>query len=266
VALTDHASLYGALNEHAINRVAQLLEQERPSLFNYATKAVIAQPSLLCQALNTNPEVAKRNNPMITEKQALPVLGTNGLYFLDYGFQLSIIQIDFAPGSSIALPPELSPLQPQCLAAHIGVSGGVACPSSDVIQQLVPVADLKVPTVIPTSQLSCFSVDAFIVLGAELSGTPPNEMVNVHFDGFKLLGFVAPGLEAILECYVNVVMQLAVLPRLKTLIRTAFQFPLQSLPLRFDLTFTPISSNVPFNPAVEDDQVKVYLDAQVVKI
>lgn len=276
MALTDHASLYAAVTESGINRVAQLVMRQRPSLFNYATAGLIARQDLLCQAIDVDPEVTRSGNPLITVEQPLPILGTNGRYGLDFCFQLRVAQIDFAPGNAVALPPSLAPLPAQRMAVHVGVVGGVACPPAQVIAQLPPVADpnfdlgnLNVQQVIPLSGLNCFSLDAFVVLGTRVLGQPPNEVLGVQVTGFELVDVEPAGVESIIECYVNLVTQLAVLPRLRAMAPTAFHLPLPSLspdvslPLVFDATFTPTSAAVPNNPAFEDDQVKLFVNATV---
>src|SRR3954462_8097362 len=102
--------LYAAVNEHGINRFVRLAMQQQPSRFYYATRNLITNHALLCQAMqedltSIHAEVAKRGNPWITEEQPLPVIGTNGAYALDYAFQVSVVAVDFSPASAITLPP-----------------------------------------------------------------------------------------------------------------------------------------------------------------
>lgn len=282
MAFTDNKDVlvFGAINEHGINRVAQLMMQERPSLFTYATKNVIATPTLLCPAISANlnsvnPEVAKKGDPVITEERPLPVLGTGGLYALDYAIQLSVVAIDFSPGSNINLPPPLAPQKPQRMALHIDVQGGVGLPPLNVIESItdVPVTPL-VPDiakdfqtsnqkVIPADSLTCFSVDLFVVGGAGLQ----NAAVNVVFDGLKITGIVTPEIEAIVETYAKFVVQLVVIPRLKTIIPTQRDVTLPKmgasidLSLSYRLSLSPVPASVPNNPAFEDDEVKVFINA-----
>jgi hypothetical protein len=276
MVLTDHASLYAAVSESGINRVAQLLMRQRPSYFNYATQGLVARQDLLCQAIDVDPEVTRSGNPLVTIEQPLPILGTNGRYGLDFCFQLRIAQVDFAPGNVVGLPPPLTPLPAQRLAVHVGVVGGVACPPAEVIAELPPVADptfdlgnLNVQQVVPLSALNCFSLDAFVVMGTRVLGQPPSETLSVQVTGFELVDVQPAGVESIIECYVNLVTQVAVLPRLRAMAPTAFHLPLPRLspdvvlPLAFDATFTPASPAVPNNPAFEEDQLKLYVDATV---
>jgi hypothetical protein len=270
LAFTDNSAFYGAIQESGINRLAQIAMQQRPSLFNYATPNIVANPTLLPRPLNVDPEVARSGNPMMTVLAPLPIVGSGG-YGLDYCVQLAIARVDFAPGNAIALPRGLGPLGPQQLAAQIEVNGGLACPTADIIDTIVahlaPVVDLTVDsselvvaTVIPTTALQTFRVDAFVVLGAT---------VAVAFGGLEVTSFPADPVAAVVECYLNLVTQLAVLPRLKALIPMTIHYALKNssgdvaLPLAFHGAFTPSPANVPHNPAIEDDQLKVYFDLTV---
>jgi hypothetical protein len=122
-------------------------------------------------------------------------------------------------------------------------------------------SQLAVATVIPTAALQTFRVDAFVVLGAT---------VVVAFGSLKVTGLLAEPLAAPIESYVNLVTQLAVLPRLRALIPTAIHYTLKdwsndvTLPLTFNGAFTPSPAHVPHNPAIEDEQLKVYFDLTVV--
>ena len=280
MALTDHSALYGAIRESGINRVARLAMQQRPSLFNYATAAIIAKPQLLPRPISANAQVQKSGNPLISPLPPLPIIGSGG-FGLDYCVQVAIAQIDCAPGQVITLPPGLAPLPAQRLAVQAEVVGGVACPSAETLAGIlahlpppsssgIDTSNLTVKTVIPTTKLITFQVDAYVVLGASVSGQPPHEVADVAFGGLKLTGLLADQIEAIVECYVNLVMQLTVIPRLKLLVPTTIHYALKpispdvSLPLALNGALTPTPARVPHNPAIEEDQIKVYADLQVV--
>jgi hypothetical protein len=281
LAFTDNCSLYVALDDAAIDSVAQLAMQQRPSWFNYATRNIInsfaTKPSLLCNPIAANPAVKAHTNPLISEVPPLPVIGTNGKYGIDYCLQLNLAKIEFSPGSNaIALP---SPLQlgPQQLALQVEVSGGLAQPTANTIQQLAPVGasdidwgNMDVGQVItPSNTLACFQFDLYLMMHAQLANTPNPPMV-VGIDGLKVSGLLAPELEAAVEWYVvNLVVPLAIVPWLEKIIPTRQHFdmpkvsPDVTLTLAGDASLTPISTAVPFNPALVNDQLELYLNVQM---
>ena len=97
MAFTDNCDLYGASHEDGINRVANHITQQRPSLFNYGTAFVAANPHLLCKPIKVAPDVDNFSNPHITVEDPLPVLGTSGLIGLNFCFQITELEIDFYP-------------------------------------------------------------------------------------------------------------------------------------------------------------------------
>jgi len=122
----NQVSAYAALNERGPSRIGQLLLQQRPSWFTYATKDLIDHPQRLPRSVaaalaalqSANPELAKKHYALITEERPLPVLGTNGMYGLDFAVHLALVGIDISPGGNIPLPPTLAPLKAQRIAAR----------------------------------------------------------------------------------------------------------------------------------------------------
>src|SRR6266508_3075479 len=109
MAFTSNCDVFLAVNEAGINLVVRHIMCQRPSLFNYATDAVIRNPRLLCAPINAAPAVFARNNPLMTRQPPLPVMGTDPPVGLNYAVQLTQAEVDFSPGNAIALPAELNP-------------------------------------------------------------------------------------------------------------------------------------------------------------
>lgn len=293
MALTDNSDLYGAIHEEGINRVAQHIMRQRPSLFNYGTALVAATPELLCEKIDPAPAVIQKANPLITVEDPLPVLGTNGAVAVDFCFQLTEAQVDFHPGNVITLPPELSPpLGAQHFAINARVCGGLGCPSRDIVDAIPPppppeeegkerpptkdwernispsnpvsaavlVAPPEIlpPTVLPTKELRCFCLDLFVVGHIEVTGPVGNEELLGKVDGLEIVDIKPDGLENSLECYLNLLLQLVILPRV------SFAIPKMIFNILNLATITlSASTTVPNNPAIEDDQLKVFIDLGV---
>ncbi len=277
MAFTNHCDVFGSLHEAGINRVVRHIMLQRPSLFNYGTRLFAQQPGLLCEKIEAHPEVEDRGNPILTVENPLPVPGTNGLYGFDFCVQIVKLEIDFHPGNVFALPPELNPpLQPQRLALRLTVCAAIVCPDDRGLEDIVK--DLETrdrddqrkddedgprlpPTPLPRGKPACFCIDVFGVAQVTFDGPSGSERVCIKLMGLEIVDVRPDGLETSLECFLATTLRLAVLPRTK--------IPLDFLTLELGkygslaLTPTPISANVPHNPAIEDDQLAVRLDLTV---
>jgi hypothetical protein len=273
MAFTDKCDLFGAVDEAGINLVVQHIMRQRPSLFNYGTQFVANTPELWCVPVQVQQTVIDRNNPIFTVEQPLPLLGTNGLIGLNFALQITRLEIDFHPGNVINLPPQLTPpLGEQRFALHGQVCGGIGCPPREIIRFPLPVdrptttvAGIALPPrqpfVIPTRELECFCLDLFAVCHIEVTGPVGNQKLRPVLDGIELVDITPEGLENSLECYLKLLLQFVLLPRLSVALETW----IFDIPDLFSLAFsaTPAPAEVPFNPAIEDDQLKVFVDLEV---
>ena len=125
---------------------------------------------------------------------------------------------------------------------------------------------------VPSVNVLCSCLDVFGV-GHFERGTVagvPGKFLKTRLDNLEVVDLVTDppsNLESMLECYLKVVLRLGVLPRLIV--------PMQSLVLNITqmlqdndtsigqhVTLVP-ATDVPDNPAVEDDQLKVFFNLKV---
>jgi hypothetical protein len=249
--------------------------RKRPSLFNYATDFVARRQHLLCLKIDVAPEVINRNNPLLTIESALPVLGTNEAYGLNFCFQLSELKIDFHPETVVQLPPELNPpLTAQHFAIGIRICGGIGCPQKYVLDNLPqspprepqtrgdenPKPGLP-PTPLPTDRLECFCIDLFITGHFDVTGPPGNQVLSFKLDGLEIVDIKPDGLENSLECYFKSLIHLVVLPRMSFALENIVFDILKMATVA--LSATPAPAVVPNNPAIENDQLKVFINAAI---
>jgi hypothetical protein len=271
MAFTDHSDVFLSVLDQGINRVFGHVTRQRPSLFNYGTQAVASHPNLLCVPINAHPVVLARGNPLVTVEPPIPVLGTNGAYGLNFCAQLTKVALDFHPGNLIGLPPELGPpLGAQRFSLQARACGGLGCPSEDTLASLPPVPpqkgreDPRPPrdtTVIPTRQLDCFCVDLFLVGGLDFIGPASGQHVQGKVFGLELVDIKPDGLENSIECYLRVLAQLVLLPQLSV---PVIQLTKDVMGLA-SITLSPTlpAPALPNNPAIEDDRLKIFLDATI---
>jgi hypothetical protein len=292
MALTDHCDVFGSLDEKAFNNVVRDLQQQRPSLFNYGTISFVQNLELLCnqEFLRTiDRDVALFGNPIVTERPLLSIPAYTGPFGLEYCFQLSELSIDFHPGNVHALPQELTPpLKPQRFSLKARACAGLACPGIEILNKYAPSERPFFPVVFgpdspvqqpkrpkeddkkddpivvatPTSpfpfdrkNVLCFCLDLFVILGIERGGPANEPFISFRLENLEIVDVKPAGLEDSVECYLKSVLILGILPKVKLALR-ALVFNIKDF---LTINPTPISAAVPFNPAVEDDQIKVFI-------
>lgn len=286
MAFTDHSDLYGAINEEGINLVVRHLMRLRPSLFNYGTTFIAQNPELLCHKIDADPMVYARNNPLLTIESPLPVLGTNGLVGLNYCVQLVDMKVDFHPGNSITLPPELGQLKRQQFALSAKACAGLGCPDEETMRALEkvfdrintpifvddlvnsgslthvpdrPAATQPKPIVVPTRKLKCFCLEVFAVGHIEIIQIGNRFVFKPKLDGLEIVDLRPQEMEDSIECYVASVIRLGLLPRLQVAMEKIV-FDQMSEILTVTLKPTP---GLPNNPAIEGDELKVFINMEV---
>lgn len=292
LALTSNSDFFISIQDAGINRVVKHVMRQRPSLFNYGTSFLLRNPELLCQRIDAASEVVQAGNPLITVLDPLPVIGTN--LGLNYCVQLTKGEIDFHPGNIIALPPELNPLASQRLSVHFQVCAGIGCPTGrlplpgklstsvltaarmsaskvDVTDRIPkPVLDgVALPgkevVVVPTSKLECFCLDLFATAGAKITGPVGNQTILPSVDGIEIVDLKPEGLENSIECYALLALNQGIIPPLASSISNlAFNF----IDLPDDMGKLKVSGStvVPNNPAIEQDQLKAFINLDEVDL
>jgi hypothetical protein len=281
VALTDSSDLYGSFHEHGVNRIIRHVMEKRPSLFNYGTSWVAQDwRERMCCAIEVAPEVISRNNPVVTVEQALPIPGTGGVYGLNWGLQIAALTIDFHP-TDRRLPAELGEkLAEQQLSLFVNVCAGIGCPGERGFRDFppapqppfeIPGADnrpgpddrpdskLPDPITLPAEQLACFHLDLYATAHAEVKGPEGAQTVELVLDGVEIVDIEPAGLERSLECYLEAMLRYVVMPRLRILL-PVFVF---DLPLGLGSVTVKAATTPPHNPAVEQDELRVFVDMKV---
>jgi len=291
MAFTNHSNLFAAVHENGINTTIDQLMRQRPSLFNYATLIFTqALSTKFCQPITPPPG----GGPLFTVEPQLPVLGAPRPLGLDWCLQLSNVSIDLHPGNTLTLPPELGPpLGPQHFALHLRACFGLACPDDVTVENLAAEMEALVaanvlraaapaapPTPtdgqpVPSANVICSCLDVFGVGHFEWGAVAglPGQYLKTRLDNLEIVDLVTnppSNLEDMLECYLRTVLRLGVLPRLIV--------PMQNLVLditrmlqnngtaigqHVSVVPAPVSAGVPNNPAVENDQFKVFFNLKV---
>ncbi|MDQ5824868.1 MAG: hypothetical protein M3441_11790 [Chloroflexota bacterium] len=292
MAFTDNSDLFGSVHEDGINLVVRHIMRQRPSLFNYATSYFVERPELLCVKIDAAPQVRQANNPLFDVQDPIPIFGTPIPIGLNWCFQFTDLEIDFHPGNAITLPPELGTLPSQRLALRLKGCFGLDCPLEEFINELLPTIEiLSTPQhgreghlkgnsddqprdtiVIPTRELLCFCLELFVVAHFEWGtiGSGDRQWLKVRLDGLEIVDLKPTPMEDLIECYIKLVLRLGILPRLSTPIEAMvlnITELLRDRSISIGETITlqpaPVPAAVPNNPAIEEDQLKAFINLVV---
>lgn len=273
MALTDNCDLYGSVNENGVNRIIRHIMRQRPSLFNYATADIANNRELWCSRVDFTSDVPKNGNPFFTIMPPLPLLGTSSPP-VGVGFcvQLTQARIDFFPGNTISLPAELSPpLKDQRFSLSFRFCAAIACPSQEEIDRIpfVPpnpdtgIARIPPPPITLRGRLKCFCLEAFVVGHFEHALIGGHESLLGKVDDLDIVDIKPDDLEDNIVCFLKTNLNVVLRQKLAIAIETfMLSFPLFGL-ATITLSPTP-NPPVPHNPAIEDDQLKVFVTMTVI--
>ena len=220
---------------------------------------------------------------------------------LNFGVQLTKGEMDFFPKNVFELPAELDPLANQRLSVHFRVCAGIGCPSRDVVLpgRLRPFeqdfstqkntssstelvhnhisSDSLFPGRIDSNitltitHLECFCLDLFATAGCNITGSVGNQIIEPRVDGIEIVDLKPEGLENAIECYARMVLNHGIFPPVSKYISK----------LAFDLIDIPeiegevevsgniqvsASTTVPNNPAIEEDQLKAFINLDQINL
>ena len=304
MAFTDNCDIFGAVHEDGINLVVRHVMRQRPSLFNYATIFFKENNKLLCIPIEADQKVIDAGNPLFDEQDPIPVFGTPVPIGLNWCLQLTDAQIDFHPGNIFGLPPELGELPPQRVALRLKACFGFSCPPKDVIDQILPAIEVLATAedkddrnrlavsgaaspfgtappanrdviVLPTREITCFCLELFGMAHLEWGtiGNDPQQWLKIRLDGLEIVDLQPTPMENIIECYATTVLRLGILPGLSVKmeklifdITAALEENDIEVGQQITLKPTPISAAVPNNPAIEEDQLKVFINLVVEEV
>jgi hypothetical protein len=271
MAFTDNCDLYAAVHEDGINLVIKHVMRQRPSMFNYATAEVAANPKIACSPVEHTIDVTDHFNPLFGVLGPLPLLGVDAPPVgLNFCAQLTEAEVDFYPGNVIALPAKLNPPLPQQhLAFKVRMCGGLDCPSIQIIDSIPPTPPQgqpsevtvvpKAPATIvpPTRKLLCFCLDAYVVAHVDLEIIFGKPTLVGKVDGVDVVGIEPENLDDAINCYLRTTFEL--------ILKEKLAIPIEKLALSFPLFGGSVSvaptpnPPIPNNPAIEDDQIKEFV-------
>lgn len=291
MVFTDRSDLYAAVHEEGLNRVVRHIMWQRPSLFNYATPFLAQHPDLLCVPIVAAPEVFAAGNPLVTVQPPLPVLAAAQPVGLNYCVQFTDLEIDFHDSDTIKLPPELGELPPQRFALRLKGCFGLGCLPDGYYADLIPLEEVfavaqagkdifsrshvaerqpRDPIIPPVRKLTCFCLELFAVLHFEWGKIGADDYLKVRLDGLEIVDLRPVEMENIIECYAEAVLRLGILPRLsikieKMVLDITSVMRQQGIAVgqQISLQPAPVPAAVPNNPAVEDDQLKAFVNLVV---
>ncbi len=255
---TKNCDFYFAIHENGINDSISLAMRFLPSFFNYTDKDNFCS-KVACAPIKPDPSVEKNGDPIaskiyppnsiyqsfVTQFPGAPIpltpltiqLPQNSL---NYIFQLTNLQVDFSPGNAISLPTTVPhPLPDQNLALHAAASLGLSCPDNP-------------------EHINCFTINFYTELALKSSSS---KFLDMKMNALDIPEFKPDGLRKTMDCYA---MYLAneVFSWLSLQIDNLVSNPLPFTPggVVNNIQITPATIPHQNNPALEDDQLKLFMN------
>lgn len=262
------SDLYGSITDNAVNRIINFLHGRAPYLFNYVAPSIKLQTDEEGNVTGfgdnwlTCSEVAPNPPPGVPRYRRIPPLQLPGVAIkLPCSIQVIDLNLDFHPSDAVALPAELSPpLADQRFAIQAIVQFGLACIPESAVKTSslyfygrdIPV--LRLP-VLPVESLDCFLIQIFAVGHLNTTGLAPAQQIKLEVDGLEIVDIKPVGLEQAIECYLISILKGAILPQLVLALQT---IPVNTLGLK---SVSPtLAGGLPNNPAIEENELRVWLD------
>ena len=130
------------------------------------------------------------------------------------------------------------------------------------------------PVTLPTTRLECFCLDLFATAGCKITGVVGNQRIEPRVDGIEIVDLKPEGLENAIECYARLVLNHGIFPPIaefaSNLAFGLFDIPSSSgssddVQISGDIQVSA-STTVPNNPAIEDDQLKTFINLDKVDL
>lgn len=268
MAFTDNCDVFIAVHEDGVNLVIQHVMRQRPSWFNFATADVANNPRLWCSRPQFTIDVTNRGNPIFHVEPPVPFIGADSPpAAIGFCAQLTKALIDFHPENKVALPGELHPPLPaQRFAMQFRICGGLECAPDEEID-VIPVggtdqnsitgaAGGNDKTVVLRGRPDCFCLDVFVIGHFEFA----SGFVLGKVDDIDIVDIKPDQLEDNVNCYVKTAANIILREKL-TIALDVFHFSIFNLAT---VVLTPTGNPpVPNNPAIEDDELKVFITMTV---
>lgn len=271
------ADIYGAVTDAGVNRAIRFMMVNWPFLFNHVAPVEVSHKDeqtglwhpetrwLVCHPVHLADHV---HVPRYSRRPALrssrvPMPG------IPYCIQITDLQVDFHPSDQIQLARQLDPpLNTQQFAIRVKASFGLACPPEKVIENLivnklelgVDYGDQFNSQVMDVDHLICFYLELQAVghlyramRPGDDPAKPPITQIRVEMDDLEIINISPISLESALECYISMAIRAWLLPELVLALEPIFVNLI-------GLTVTPSLPLIEPNPAIEHNELRVWLD------
>ena len=265
MAFTDNSDLYAAVTDDGVGRIIEHIMLQRPSYFNHATADVIADPKKWCARVPHTKDVTDYFDPIFMEWDPLPVIGVDSPpVTIGFCAQVTKALIDFHPSNLIELPDELAPpLSEQSFGLMAEICATILCPQEDVVRKIPVVepdqtGEEPIPPVPVPGEPNCFCLEVYATGDFQREDILGKERILAQVKNVEIVDVRPERMEANMECYIKLALNL--------ILRQRLSIPLETFFFEIDLfdmatvTLSPTSNPpVPHNPAVEEDQLKVFM-------
>ncbi len=112
--------------------------------------------------------------------------------------------------------------------------------------------------------MDCFCLDLYATGGAKTTGPVGNQLIQPFVDGIDIVDIKPDAMENMINCYALLALNQGILPSMGQMIsKFAFNNP---LPPNLGSIIFSAATSVPNNPAIEDDQLKAFINLDTINL
>ena len=115
----------------------------------------------------------------------------------------------------------------------------------------------------PDQQLICVCLDAFVVGGLRFKEYFQHFFLEPFVDRIEISDIQPADLESGLECVIDATLRLGFLPKLRILLEKMALDLSEDVSISVQPKPVPVSPQVPNNPALEQNEVRAFIDIEV---
>lgn len=262
MSLTSPGDLYLGLNDSIFSKFLIVIQQQRPSLLNYASPHFLKNPQDCCVKIDP----PKNGAPTFTELPPIQYLSPDKVPPVELMLQITGIRVGFGV-DTVGLPPDMLPLPAQRIVIQIDFFARFAVPRLDPSSLACPTETQRLARAsFPLDLCDCFSGPIDATATASIKFCSDSTWIMFGLDKFETPSLTPVGLRQTIDRLIVLVLDTAVLPplwrKLSPFVLDLSKALPPTAPIK-TITIKPTASSANPNPDINSDLLQARFNLEV---